>query len=133
MTLQIVLAVWLIVSTMAMHTGLSPWLGTWKAWPLTLAFAAASVLATAAWRRRQPRFIELDTQGANTLTIFAQDGTRVADGRLAGCAQWGGWLLVLAVETAGRRRTLLVAADTVTRAAFRELAVRGRIAGRRPS
>jgi hypothetical protein len=132
-TLQVLLAAWLFITAAAVYTGVSPWLGARAAWALSVAFTATGILAAMAWQRRQPRVIELDTQGASTqtLAIFAHDGTCVAHGRLVGCAQWGGWLLVLAiaVDEGRRHRTVLVAADALTRAAFRELAVRGRIAG----
>jgi len=134
-TLQGLLAAWLIVTSAAVYTGLLRWLGAGSAGALTLAFAATGMLAAVGWWRKQPRFIELAPPGADphphTLTVFAHDGACVAHGRLAGCAQWGGWLLALAIdgEDGRRPRTVLVAADALTRAAFRELAVRGRVAG----
>jgi len=126
--LQLFVAVGLSVATAAVHTGLAPWLGASRALPLTLAFLATCALAAAAWRRRQPAFLEI---GPDFLAAYARDGACVATGRLAGASQWSAWLLALVVEQGARRTTLLVAADAVAPGTFRTLAVRARSAAGR--
>ncbi|PXW26546.1 hypothetical protein [Paraburkholderia caballeronis] len=121
-TLVVFPVVSLLVAAAALWTALAPWLGGWRAAPATLAFAAAAGLGAVAWCRRQPHSIEIGPDGVEA---FARDGARLASGRLTGCAQWGGALLVLAVGVGRSRRTLLVAADAIAPEAFRELAVRG--------
>jgi hypothetical protein len=55
----------------------------------------------------------------------------LAQGRIAGCSQWSGRLLILALaDASGRSRAILIAADTLCADAFRELAVLGRRAAR---
>jgi hypothetical protein len=115
----------LVVATVALWTALAPWIGGWRATPATLAFAAAGALGVVAWRRRQPRVIEIGTDG---IRAFSSGGARVANGPLTGCAQWGALLLVLVVGAGRSRRVLWVAADAVSAASFRELAVRARSA-----
>jgi hypothetical protein len=63
--------------------------------------------------------------------LFAWDraGSLLMQGRIAGCSQWSGRLLVLALAPDhGRSRTLLLAADALPAAVFRELAVLGGVA-----
>ena len=123
--LFIVVAGSLAIAAAALWTALAPWIGGWRAVPATLAFAAAGALSVAAWRRTQPRVIEI---GPDHIRAFARDGACVASGPLVGCSQWGAALLVLSVGTARQRRVLIVAADAAPAEAFRELAVRGRCA-----
>ena len=118
----------LIVATVALWTALAPWIGGWRATPATLAFAAAGALGVVAWRRGQPRVIEIGTGG---IRAFGRGGARVAEGPLAGCARWGASLLVLVVGVGRPRRVLFVAADATSAASFRELAVRARSAAGR--
>jgi hypothetical protein len=128
-TLHLALVVGIGFAAAAVHTSLAPWLGTLAAVPPALAFLGASGLAAAAWRRSQPAVIEI---GPDSLRAYARDGARMIEGRLAGAAQWGSALLILAVEPgsrAGKRRTtVLVASDALDPEAFRTLAVHARCA-----
>jgi hypothetical protein len=112
----------------AVWTALAPWLGAARAVPPTLAFLAACGLSAAAWRRRQPAVIEI---GPDSFSAYSRTGARLFQGRLSGASQWGSMLLALSVEGGARRATVLVAADALGRAAFRELAVRARCAAGR--
>ncbi|WP_246089076.1 protein YgfX [Paraburkholderia guartelaensis] len=126
--LQLLVAAGLGVATAAVYTTLAPWLGVWQALPLTLAFLATGGLAAAAWRRKQPAFLEI---GSDFLAAWSGDGACLAAGRLAGASQWGAWLLALVVEQGARRTTILVAADAIPAETFRMLAVRARSAAGR--
>ncbi|WP_322033704.1 hypothetical protein [Paraburkholderia sp. J76] len=128
LALQLVVAAGLGVATAAVHTTLAPWLGAWQTLPVTLAFVATGGLAAAAWRRRQPAFLEI---GPDFLAAYSRDGACLAAGRIAGASQWGAWLLALVVEQGARRTTILVAADAVPADIFRTLAVRARSAAGR--
>ncbi|MFT0169129.1 hypothetical protein ACLKMY_08890 [Paraburkholderia mimosarum] len=128
LALQVLVAASLGLATAAVQTALAPWLGAWRALPLTLAFFATGALAAAAWRRSQPAFLEI---GPDFLAAYARDGACLATGRLAGASQWGAWLLALVVEQGARRTTVLIAADAIAPASFRALAVRARSAAGR--
>ncbi|WP_321936105.1 protein YgfX [Paraburkholderia sp. J8-2] len=128
LALQLLVALGLSVATAAVYAALAPWLGGWQALPVTLAFLATAGLVAAAWRRKQPAFIEI---GSDYLAAYSRDGACLAAGRLAGAAQWGTWLLALVVEQGARRATILVAADAVAADTFRTLAVRARSAAGR--
>ena len=126
--LQLVVAAGLGVATAAVYTALAPWFGAWQALPITLAFLATRALAAAAWRRKQPAFLEI---GSDFLAAYSRKGACLAVGRLAGASQWGAWLLALVVEEGARRATVLIAADAVPPETFRTLAVRARSAAGR--
>ncbi|WP_154678062.1 protein YgfX [Paraburkholderia nodosa] len=126
--LQLLVAAGLGVAATAVYTTLVPWFGAWQALPVTLAFLATGGLAAAAWRRKQPAFLEI---GSDFLVAWSRDGACLAAGRLAGASQWGAWLLALVVEQGARRTTILVAADAIPAEAFRTLAVRARSAAGR--
>lgn len=126
--LQAVLLAGVLIAAAAFFTTLSGWLGAWRAWPAALALAAAGLLALQAWRRVQPAFIEI---GTDHFAAFARTGACLVDGRLVGASQWGAALLALVVEAGGRRKTLLVAADSLDAEAFRILAVSARSAAGR--
>ena len=128
LALQLLVAAGLGVATAAVYTTLVPWLGVWQALPVTLAFFATGGLAAAAWRRKQPAFIEI---GSDFLAAYSRDGACLAAGWLAGASQWGTWLLALVVEQGARRATILVAADAVPADIFRTFAVRARSAAGR--
>ncbi|MEM5419530.1 protein YgfX [Paraburkholderia ferrariae] len=128
LALQLLVAAGLGVAAAAVYTALAPWLGVWQALPLALAFLATGGLAAAAWRRKQPAFLEI---GSDFLAAWSCDGACLAAGRLAGASQWGAWLLALVVEQGARRTTILVAADAVPAETFRTLAVRARSAAGR--
>jgi hypothetical protein len=133
LTLQLLVAAGLGMATAAFYTTLAPWLGAWRALPPALALFATGTLAAAAWRRRQPAFLEI---GSDSLAAYARDGACLASGRLAGASQCGAWLLALVVEQGARRSTLFVCADALApetnpHEAFRMLAVRARSAAGR--
>lgn len=117
-----------LVCSGAVYSTASSHLGAVDALWLAIAALAALGVAFARYERRQPTSLELTREG-----IAAYDGAGRAlfQGRIVGAAQWAERLLVLAVAQAdaGRRHALLVAADAVDAAAFRELAVRGRHGG----
>ncbi|CAB3794888.1 hypothetical protein LMG28688_03999 [Paraburkholderia caffeinitolerans] len=117
-----------LIATAAFFTTLAPWLGAWRALPPALALGAAGLLAFQAWRRAQPAFIEI---GADRFAAFARTGAQLVDGRLLGASQWGAALLALVVEEGGRRKTLLVAADSLGAETYRILAVSARAAAGR--
>ncbi|QBQ97105.1 protein YgfX [Paraburkholderia pallida] len=121
--LQALLLAGVLIAAAALFTTLSPWLGGWRALPPTLALGAAGLLAFQAWRRAQPAFIEI---GTDHFAAIARMGECLVDGRLVGAAQWGAALLALVVEAGGRRKTLLVAADSLDAETFRILAVSAR-------
>lgn len=118
----------LLVACAAFQTALAPWLGAWRAAPAVLALGAAGGLGFVAWCRAQPAFIEI---GTDRFAAFARSGACLADGRLIGASQWGAALLALVVEEGARRKTLLIAADSVDAETFRVLAVTARSAAGR--
>ncbi|WP_245639640.1 hypothetical protein [Paraburkholderia heleia] len=128
LALQLLVAAGLSVAAAAVYTTLAPGFGAWQALPVTLAFLATGGLAAAAWRRKQPAFLEI---GSDFLAAYSRDGACLAAGRLAGASQWGAWLLALVVEQGARRATILVAADAIPAETFRTLAVRARSAASR--
>ncbi|CAB3749113.1 hypothetical protein [Paraburkholderia solisilvae] len=106
--------------------------GTTLAARVGLPHALLAALATCAalglaWRRaarRRPASLKIGPDG---LTAWNRAGEPVAQGRLAGCAQWSGWLLAIAlVGDNGRSRTLLFTADMFCSDLFRELSVQAR-------
>ncbi len=80
--------------------------------------------AMARYERNRPASLKI---GPDDLSLWNRDGKLIAQGAIAGCAQWGGWLLTLAlVGDNGRSRPLLIAADMLPADIFRDLAVRAR-------
>jgi hypothetical protein len=93
---------------------------------LLAALATCAVLGLAWLRaaRRRPASLKIGPDG---LTAWNRAGQAVAQGRIAGCAQWSGWLLAIAlVGDNGRSRTLLFTADMLCSDLFRELSVQAR-------
>jgi hypothetical protein len=91
---------------------------------LTLAVWALLALCAVRYERAQPVALKIGPDG---LSAWSQAGILLAQGRIAGCSQWSGRLLVLAlVPDQGRSRTLLLTADALPAPVFRELAVLGR-------
>ncbi len=127
-TMRAALLLGLAVACAAFHTALAPWFGAWHAVAPALALGAAGGLGFAAWCRAQPAFIEI---GTDRFAAFARSGACLADGRLIGASQWGAALLALVVEEGARRKTLLIAADSVDAETFRVLAVTARSASGR--
>jgi hypothetical protein len=120
--------VFILIAVTAVQTSLAARLGAIQAAPATLAALAALLLG--AWRhwRAEPGALKIGPDG---LIVWNRAGQTLAQGRIAGCSQWSGRLLILALaEAGGRSRTLLIAADTLSAEAFRQLAVLGRRASR---
>jgi hypothetical protein len=118
----------ILVALAAVQACLAGWLGALQAAPATLAVLASLMLG--AWRhwRTEPGAIKIGPDG---LTVWNRAGQMLAQGHIAGCSQWSGRLLILALADArGRSRALLIAADALCADAFRELAVLGRRAAR---
>jgi hypothetical protein len=113
-----------LIATWAVYAVIAPLLGVWQAVPLTLAVAALLALCAARHERAQPVALKIDRDG---LSAWGRTGVLLMRGRIAGCSQWSGRLLVLAlVPEDGRERSLLLTADTVPADVFRELSVLGR-------
>jgi hypothetical protein len=128
--LHVALFAGVLISVAAFFTTLAPWFGAWRALPPSLALGAAGLLALQAWRRAQPAFIEI---GPDRFAAIGRTGAHLVDGRLLGASQWGGALLALVVEEGRRRKTLLVAADSLDTETVRILAVSARSASGRVS
>lgn len=114
-----------LVCTAAVHFTAAAHLGAIAAvWLAGAAFAALG-LSFVRYERGQPVLLELTVEG---MAAYDRAGRALLQGRIVGAAQWAERLLVLAVAGADGRRTktVVVAADAVDAAAFRELAVRGR-------
>ena len=92
---------------------------------LAVTVVAALGVCLVRHERRQPALLELTGEA---IAAFERCGRARLQGRIVGATQWAERLLVLAVDGADGRRpnVLIVAADSVDAAAFRELAVRGR-------
>ena len=118
------LGVFVLMATGAAYTCFAPHLGTWQAVPLTLAVWALLTLCAVKHEHAQPAALNIGPDG---VSAWNRAGNLLAQGRIAGCSQWSGRLLVLALAPDhGRSRTLLLAADALPVAVFRELAVLGR-------
>ena len=118
------LAVFVLTATSAVFACLASHLGAWQAVPSTLAVGAWLALEALRYDRAQPAALKL---GADGLSIWGRTGALLAQGRIAGCSQWSGRMLVLALRPdTGPSRTVLLAADAVPAPVFRELAVLGR-------
>ena len=126
--LRAVLLAGVLIAVAALFTTLASWLAAWRALPPALALGAAGLLAFQAWCRAQPAFIEI---GTDHFAAFSRMGACLVDGRLVGASQWGAALLALVVEEGRRRKTLLVAADSLDAESFRILAVSARSASGR--
>jgi hypothetical protein len=124
-----------LIATLAVYTCLAPRLGAWQAAPLTLALAALLALCAARHDAAQPFALRVSM---GEISAWNRAGALLARGRVVGCAQWSGRLLVLSLEPEGgrtrglalrqraRTRTMLLAADALPPAVFRELSVLGR-------
>lgn len=114
-----------LVCTAAVHFTAAMHLSAIDAvWLAAAAFAALG-LSFVRYERGQPALLELTAEG---IAGYDSAGRTLLQGRIVGAAQWTERLLVLAVAGADGRRPkpLVVAADALDAAAFRELAVRGR-------
>ncbi|HEX7913364.1 MAG TPA: hypothetical protein VF534_35470 [Paraburkholderia sp.] len=122
--MRIMLGVFVLTATTAVYACLAAHLGAWQAVPLTLAVSALLVLGAHRHERAQPVALKI---GPNDLSVWGRAGVPLAQGRIVGCSQWSGRLLILALAPErGRTRTLLFAADALPASVFRELAVLGR-------
>ena len=122
--MRVMLGVFVMTATAAVHACLAAQLGAWQAVPLTLAVCALLVLAARRHEQAQPVALKI---GPNGLSVWGRAGVLLAQGRIAGCSQWSGRMLVLALAPEqGRTRTLLFSADALPAPVFRELAVLGR-------
>ncbi|CAH2907133.1 MAG: FIG00454574: hypothetical protein [uncultured Paraburkholderia sp.] len=116
-------AVCVATASAAVYSCVSSWLGVLQALPLALAAFALLALCSVWQDRAQPVAL---TVRRESLTAWGP-GILLAQGRIAGCAHWSDRLLVLVLKPdEGGRHMLLVPADTVPPAVFRELAVRAR-------
>ncbi len=116
--------VFILIATLAAYRCFAAHLGAWQAVPLTFAVWALLMLCAVKHEHAQPVALKIGPDG-----LFAWDraGGLLTQGRIAGCSQWSGRLLVLALAPDhGRSRTLLLAADALPAPVFRELAVLGR-------
>ena len=118
------LGVFVLTATLAVYACLALHLGAWQAIPFTLAVWAWLALCSLRYERAQPVALKIGPDG---LSVWNRTGALLAQGRIAGCSQWSGCLLMLALmPEQGRSRTLLLAADALPAPIFRELAVLGR-------
>ncbi|WP_408226113.1 MULTISPECIES: hypothetical protein [Paraburkholderia] len=91
---------------------------------MTLAVAASLMLGARRHERAQPAALKI---GQDELSVWGQGGNLLMQGRIAGCSQWSGRLLILAVQPeAGGASTLLITADALPAPVFRQLSVLGR-------
>ncbi|RKE34874.1 hypothetical protein B0G76_0903 [Paraburkholderia sp. BL23I1N1] len=118
------LGAFVLIATLAAYTSFASHLGAWQAAALTFAVWALLTLHAAKHEHAQPVALKIGPDG---LSAWNRTGGLLTQGRIAGCSQWSGRLLVLAlVPDHGRPRTLLLAADALPAAVFRELALLGR-------
>ena len=124
LAIRVALATFVATASCAVYSCVTSWLGAWQAVPLTFATFALLVLCAVRHERARPVALKIGREG---LTAWGRAGNLLVHGRIAGCAHWSDLLLVLTLTPdTGRQHTLLVPADTVPAAVFRELAVRGR-------
>ncbi|MFM0628882.1 hypothetical protein [Paraburkholderia xenovorans] len=118
------LGVFVLTATLAVFACLASHLGAWQAVPLTLAVWAWLALCALRYERARPDALKIGPDG---LSVWGRTGALLAQGRVAGCSQWSGRLLILALmPQRGRSRTLLLVADALPAPIFRQLAVLGR-------
>jgi hypothetical protein len=111
-------------ATLAVYTVLAPHLGAWRPVPLTLAAGALLVFCAVRYERMQPVALKIGRDG---LSAWSQTDNLLIRGRVVGCSQWSGRLLILTLAAEnGRTRSLLLTADSLAAPAFRELSVLGR-------
>jgi hypothetical protein len=113
-----------LIATWAVYTCAASHLSALPAIPLTLAVGALLTLCALQHERAQPVALGI---GRDEVSVWDRADTLLAHGRIAGCSQWSGRLLILALKPeAGRTTTLLLAADSLPAPVFRELSVLGR-------
>jgi hypothetical protein len=122
--LRAALGAFILLATTAAYTCFAGHLGAWQAVPPALALCALLTVCAVTRERAQPVALKIGPDG---LSAWNRTGRLLMQGRIAGCSQWSGRLLILVLAPAhGRSRTLLLAADALSLPAFRELAVLGR-------
>jgi hypothetical protein len=122
--LRIAVSVFVLVASTAVFTSVLARAGMFQAVLPSVTVFMLLALCAVRYERKQPRIIETGPDG---WWVRDTTGQPAAHGRIAGCAQWSDWLLILVLVTGtGRRRPLLVVADALAADAFRELAVAGR-------
>jgi hypothetical protein len=117
--LRTALAAFMLLASAAVFSCFASRLGGWQALPLALAIFALLMLGAIRYERNQPAALKVGPEG---LAMWDQAGFPLPPGRIAGCAQWSGRLLVLALAADGSR----IPADMLPASVFRELAVLGR-------
>jgi hypothetical protein len=118
------LGFFVLIATWAVYTVLASRVGVWRPVPLTLAVGALLTFCAARYERAQSVALKIGLDG---VSAWGRTGTLWAQGRIVGCSQWSGRLLILVLATEkGRTRSLLLAADTLAAPQFRELSVLGR-------
>jgi hypothetical protein len=116
-----------LIAIAAVQAGLAARFGALQGAPAALATLAVLTFAAMRHWRNEIAVIKIGPDG---LAAWNRAGEVIAHGRITGCAQWSGSLLILALMgTHCRSYRLLIAADTLSADAFRELAVLGRHAG----
>jgi hypothetical protein len=125
--MRAVLLMFMLTATTAAFTCFASHMGAWQALPPTFAVGALLMLGARAHERAQPAALKI---GRDELSVWGRAGALLMQGRITGCSQWSGRLLVLELQPqAGRTRTLLLTADTLPAAVFRQLSVQGRRTG----
>jgi hypothetical protein len=123
-SMRAALVFFVLCATLAVYTVLAPHLGAWRAVPLTLATGAFLTICAVRYERAQPVELKIGQDG---LSAWNRAGSLLAQGRIVGCSQWSGRLLILTLAAeSGRTHSLLLAADALAAPAFRELSVLGR-------
>ncbi|MCC8403749.1 hypothetical protein LJ655_17940 [Paraburkholderia sp. MMS20-SJTN17] len=124
-----------LVASIAVYTCLASRLGAGQAASLTFALAALLALCAARCDAAQPAALRF---AMGEISVWNRAGALLARGRVVGCAQWSGRLLVLSLESKRgqrrgtalkphiRTRFILLAADALPPTVFRELSVLSR-------
>lgn len=114
-----------VVAALGVHSVVAPRAGEAAALVFAVALFAALLLAARIQARAQPAALAIGPDG---IAAYDAAGRMLAHGRIAGSAQWAGRLLVIALapHEGGRGVPVVLAADSLRREAFRELAVRAR-------
>jgi hypothetical protein len=123
-SMRAALVFFVLSATLAVFAVLAPHLGAWRVVPLTLATGALLAICAARYERAQPVALKVGQDG---LSAWSRTGGLLAEGRIVGCSQWSGRLLILTLAAeSGRTHSLVLAADTLAAPVFRELSVLGR-------
>jgi hypothetical protein len=122
--MRFALGVFVVIAMWAVYTCAASHRGAWQAIPLTLSVGALLTLCAIRHERARPVALRI---GRGEASVWDRSDRLLAHGRVAGCSQWSGRLLVLALKPeAGRANTLLLVADSLPAPVFRELSVLGR-------